>query len=99
MNRRMFWFDEADDAALEAIRQHFNVKTKAQAIRLSLRIALQANGLTIQKTKRRGVKASSHGGNFFGHMLALSNEVQVPGLPEDYAERLDDYLYGPMIEQ
>jgi len=99
MNRRMFWFDESDDAALEAIRQHFNVKTKAQAIRLSLRIALQANGLTPNKIKKRSVKSSSPDGNFFGRMLALSEEVHVPGLPEDYAERLDDYLYGHMIER
>lgn len=97
MNRRMFWFDESDDAALEAIRQHYNVKTKAQAVRLSLRVALQANGLTLQKSRRKTKSLNDE--NFFDRMLALSNEVQVPGLPEDYAERLDDYLYGHVTAQ
>jgi hypothetical protein len=91
----MFWFDEDDDAALEAIREYYRCKTKSQALRLALGIALQTNGLTVRKKRKRKVK-SVKAENFFDRALALSKEIQVTGLPNDYSERLDDYLYGHM---
>lgn len=32
-------------------------------------------------------------GNFFDYAIAMSKKIQISGLPEDFAEHLDDYLY------
>lgn len=37
MKRTTIWLDEKDDAAIEAIKKHYGLGTKSDAIRMALR--------------------------------------------------------------
>lgn len=101
----MFWFDETNDETLAAIQKHFQCKTKSQALRMALETYANSLGLPRQDglDPKRGSKPKRNGGgdetreatppDILTVLLDLSKTIPLD-LPEDYSERLDDYLYG-----
>lgn len=97
--RRMFWFDQEDDAALATIMRAYRCQTKAQAVRLALSLIAAGQpslkNPTPQPRKRHATKPiqKPHALTALAKMAA---QTPLLDLPSDFAERLDDYLYGEM---
>ena len=96
LTRRMFWFDKADDEALMTIMQLYRCQTKVQAVRLALSLTATSNPspkAAPQPRKRRVTKPAQHA---LTALAEMATQTPLLGLPADFAERLDDYLYGEM---
>jgi hypothetical protein len=54
MKRKMFWFSQADEEALESVKEKYGFSTDVQALRWALRIASTSN-IDVTTTKRSSI--------------------------------------------
>jgi hypothetical protein len=100
MERTTIWLSDEDKAAFVEVQALYGCESFSHAVRLAGRLALQTGRLNMplpptsrfSKTKRPPAA-----GNFFADLLELSDVIEIEGLPEDFTERLDDYLYGDLL--
>jgi hypothetical protein len=105
VERRLFWFDEDDDTALAAVMQRYRCKTKSQAVRLALSLVASGRAVDVSPAQvaardyRQREKANAAGKEeprVLLKLLQLAEDNPIHGLPEDFSERLDEYLYGDL---
>ncbi len=102
MERTTIWLSEEDKATFAEVQALYGCESFSQAVRLAGRLALQTGRLNVplpstskySKTQKRPAK-----GNFFADLSVMAKEISIEGLPEDFTEHLDDYLYGDLRHQ
>ena len=98
MSRRMFWFDQEDDAALATVMQTYRCQTKSQAVRLALNLTATSQPApqpALRPRKRRTAKPAQRP-HALTALISMAAQTPLLDLPTDFAERLDDYLYGSL---
>ena len=109
MDRTTVWLSPEDKAVFADVQAMYGCDTFSQAVRMAGRIALQTGRLNntalsapkvgrARKRRNPNTGSAAHD-SFFAHMLELADVIQLEGLPEDFSERLDDYMHQEIREQ